>query len=399
MIKMSQIISQQNENDVSVKADMIQKQVPGGIFGSTAYWNPEDNGIYVSNRRDQPEFYSENLVTKAPILRKALAEIGQHGQLVSEDWDRISLYEPRFQAAAEDYWKHVARLASVGRTAASGGMMVPENFSAINITNVLAQLRGTEEPNYVLQDAVTNMNTNLLEGRIDIEAGFDVHKNIALGAEIPTNQVTYSSVTFKLPMLGAHVARYNEMNYTNLEHDPYRNSINRIGKRVIKAKAELVKDAITALSVTTAGSSWIATSGGYSTNNPYIDIGTASDAIVTALGTPNVAVMNDRTFRYFFSNHWVKGQGQPTAGNSPNPGVTKTIALPGTGLTGYVDSLISSNEFYIFDREAIIGFQGPSAVTTYEDVHHRAEGYYYWEYFYAKVIENAKGYKLTGITP
>jgi hypothetical protein len=349
--------------------------------------------------RQEPEFYSENKVSNAPLLRKAMSEISQHGRLVSEDFDKVELYTPKYQAAAEDYWKHIAKLASIGRTAASGGMMVPENYSAINITNVLAQLRGTEERNYVLQDAVTSLNTSLLEGRIDIEAGFDVHKNIPMGAEIPTSQVTYTSVTFKLPMLGAHVAKYNEMNFTNLEHDPYRNSINRIGKRVIKAKAELVKDAITAATVTSAGASWIAFTGGDSTANPYVDIGVASDAIVAANGNPDTLVINDRTFRAFFSNTWVRGSTEATRGNSPQPGVTKTTTIPGTGLTAYVDSLISNNEAYIFDREAIIGFQGPSAVSTYEDPHHRAEGYYYWEYFYAKIIENAKFYKLTGISP
>src|SRR5688572_21171526 len=389
----------ENNNTEAVQTNITTQQIPGGLRGHTAYLNPEDNYIYVSLNRQQPEFFSENKVSHAPLLRKAMAEIAQHGKLVSEDFDKVELYESKYQASAEDYWKHIAKLASVGRTAASGGMMVPENFSAINITNVLAQLRGTEERNYVLQDAVTNLNTSLLEGRIDIEAGFDIHKNIPLGAEIPTNQVTYTSLTFKLPMMGAHIARYNEMNYANLEHDPYRNSINRIGKRVIKAKAELVKAAITAASVTSAGSSWIAYTGGDSTANPYVDIGTASDAIVAALGNPNVIVMNDRTFRAFFSNTWSRGAGVPQGGNSPQPGVTKVSPLPGTGLTAYIDSLISNNEVYIYDREAIIAFQGPSAVTTYEDVHHRSEGYYYWEYYYAKIIENSKIYKLTGISP
>jgi hypothetical protein len=386
-------MSQTQEQSEPVQTNVSVQQIPGGLKGHTAYLNPEDNYIYVSMNRNKPEFFSENKVTHAPTLRKAMSEIREHGKLVSEDFDKVDLYTQRFQAPAEDYWKFIAK------TAAVGGMMVPENFSAINITNVLAQLRGTEERNYVIQDAVTNLNTSLLEGRIDVETGFDVHKNIPLGAEIPTNQVTYTSLTFKLPMLGAHVAKYNEMNFTNLEHDPYRNSINKIGKRVIKAKAELVKDAITAATATSAGSSWIAYTGGDSTNNPYVDIGTASDAIVTANGNPNVIVLNDRTFRSFFSNTWVRGSTEVTRGNSPQPGVTKTTTFPGTGLTAYVDSLISNNEVYVYDKEAIIGFQGPSAVTTYEDPHHRAEGYYYWEYFYAKIIENSKVYKLTGVAP
>lgn len=396
---MSQTQLENNNQTSEVQTNITTQQIPGGLKGHTAYFNPEDGYIYVSNNRQEPEFWSENKVAYAPLLRKAQIEIGKHGKLVSEDFNEVELFTPRYQAPAEDYFKHVAKLASVGRTAAAGGQMVPDNFSAISITNVLAQLRGTEERNYVLQDAATNLNTSLLEGRIDIEAGFDVHKNIELGAEIPSNQVTYTSVTFKLPMLGAHVAKYNEMNFTNLEHDPYRNSINRVGKRVIKAKAELVKDAITSATVTSAGSSWIAYSGGDSTNNPYVDLGTASDAIVAANGNPNTIVMNDRTFRAFFSNTWSRGVGVPQGGNSPQPGVTKTTQLPGTGLTAYVDSLISNNEVYVYDKEAIIAFQGPSAVSTYEDVHHRAEGYYYWEYFYAKVIEQAKMYKITGISP
>jgi hypothetical protein len=384
---------QTSSSDENVNVETSVQKIPGGSYGHTAYLNPEDNYIYVSYNRQKPEFFSENKVANAPILRKALVEISQKGKLVSEEFNEVDLFTPKYQAPAEDYFKFIAK------TAAVGGMMVPENFSAINITNVLAQLRGTEERNYVIQDSVTNLNTSLLEGRIDIEAGFDVHKNIPLGAEIPSNQVTYTSVTFKLPMLGAHVAKYNEMNFTNLEHDPYRNSINRIGKRVVKAKAELVKDAITAATATSAGSSWIAYTGGDSNANPYVDLGVASDAIVAANGNPNVAIMNDRTFRAFHSNTWVRGSTEVTRGNSPSPGVTKTIALPGTGLTAYIDSLISNNEVYVFDREAIIKFQGPSAVTTYEDPHHRAEGYYYWAYFYAKIIENSKIYKLTGISP
>ena len=222
-----------------------------------------------------------------------------------------------------------------------------------------------------------------------------------MGSEIPTNQVTYTTLTFKLPMLGAHVAKFQEMSMTNLPHDPYRNSINRVGKAVIKAKAELVKDAITAATVSQSGSSWIAFSGGDSSANPFVNIGTAYDTIIGNNGQPDTIVMNDRTYRSYVTNTWISGTGAASnsATVSANPGATKVVNLPGTGLTAYVDSLIANNEAYIFQKDAIIAFQGPSAVTTYDDVHHRAEGYYYWEYFYAKIIENSKIIKMTGISP
>ena len=115
--------------EAEVQTNITTQQIPGGLKGHTAYLNPEDNYIYVSQNRQTPEFYSENKVSHAPTLRKAMAEINQHGRLVSEDFDKVELYTSKFQAPAEDYWKHISRLASVGRTAASGGMMVPENFS------------------------------------------------------------------------------------------------------------------------------------------------------------------------------------------------------------------------------------------------------------------------------
>ena len=363
--------------------------------GHTAYLNPKTQDIYVSQNRQVPEFWSENRVANSVTLNKALEEIRTKGDLVSEDFDKVEIFAPKFQAAAEDYYKAIAR------TAASGGIMAPDNFSTIDVVNVLSQLRGTETTSYVLQDSVSSLNTSVIEGRIDVEAGFDIHKNIPMGSEIPTNQVTYTTLTFKLPMLGAHVAKFQEMSMTNLPHDPYRNSINRVGKAVIKAKAELVKDAITAATVSQSGSSWIAFSGGDSSANPFVNIGTAYDTIIGNNGQPDTIVMNDRTYRSYVTNTWISGTGAASnsATVSANPGATKVVNLPGTGLTTYVDSLIANNEAYIFQKDAIIAFQGPSAVTTYDDVHHRAEGYYYWEYYYARIIENSKIIKMTGISP
>jgi len=383
----------------NITEQIKQEETPKlGKIGQTAYLNPKTQEVYVSTNRQNPEFWSENRVGHAPTIAKALEEIRTKGDLISEEFEKVSVYSPRFQAAAEDYLKYQSQIA---RTGAVGGIMVPDNFDTIDVVNVLSTLRGTEEKSYVLQDSVSKLNTSVIEGRIDVESGFDIHKNIPMGAEIPTNQVTYATVNFKLPMLGAHVARFQEMTMTNLPHDPYRNSINRIGKRVIKAKAELVKDAITAASVSQAGSSWIAFSGGDSSANPFVNIGTAADTIIANDGNPDTIVMNDRTYRAYVTNTWISGTGagSNSATVSQNIGTQKVVNLPGTGLTAYVDSLIANSEAYIFQKDAIVAFQGPSAVTTYDDVHHRAEGYYYWEYFYAKIIQDSKIVKMTGISP
>ena len=74
-------MSQTLENNTeSVQTNITTQQIPGGTRGHTAYLNPEDNYIYVSQNRQQPEFFSENKVSHAPTLRKAMSEIAQHGR-------------------------------------------------------------------------------------------------------------------------------------------------------------------------------------------------------------------------------------------------------------------------------------------------------------------------------
>ena len=408
---MSQL-TQSTQNNEEVQLQTNERKVPGGPMGHTAYLNPESNSIHISNTRITPEFYTENQVTNlgskfAPLLRKAITEIQTQGELVSDEFNKVSLVTPRYEASLEDYLKVIGKHASSGnnsilRTAAAGGAMVPDNFSTIDVVNVLSELRNTEERNFVLQDAASTINTQQIEGRIDVESTFDVQYPVPMGAEIPSSQVTYSTVTFKLDMLGAHVARFQEMTMTNLPHDPYRNSINRVGKAVIRKKAGIVNTALgTTANTTSGGASWIAVTGGASDANPWTYIGAASDEIVANDGMPEVLAFNDRTYRAYATNTWIRGAGvgSNSSSTTPSPGAAKTVQLQGSGYTAYVDNLIANNVGYIYQRDAIVSFQGPSAVTTYDDVHHRGNGYYYWEYFATKIIEQTKIRKLTGISP
>ena len=116
---MSQTLEQSNNENV--QTNISTQQIPGGLRGHTAYLNPEDGYIYVSNNRQEPEFFSENKVAYASGLKKAF-EVAKVGSIANktDEFDNVELFTPRYQAAAEDYFKHVAKLASVGRTAAAG---------------------------------------------------------------------------------------------------------------------------------------------------------------------------------------------------------------------------------------------------------------------------------------
>jgi len=48
-------------------------------------------------------------------------------------------------------------------------------------------------------------------------------------------------------------------------------------------------------------------------------------------------------------------------------------------------------------RDAALMFQGPTKVATYDDVHHRADGYYFWTYYGGKWVEQEKAYKINDV--
>jgi hypothetical protein len=239
--------------------------------------------------------------------------------------------------------------------------------------------------------------TPYLDVRVDTWSGFDVAEDIKTGAEIPTGQGAFSATTYTLKLNAAHIARYDELDLRPHYWDIWRVNLENVARRMVKKKAELIKTELeTATGV--SGSDWATLSSGLSTNNPLDQLGTIADTIVSNDGNPEVIALSDRAYRDLISNTFVHGTSQNAPPQVAQPSAAKVINVPGFAYTFYVDNLMTPTLAVIFDRQAIVAFQGPTSTAMYRDAIHRFDGYITTDYFLTKITQSGKIRKLTGVS-
>lgn len=371
-------------DDFNAQFDMKRK-----LASKVAWYNPVEDAIYVSDNDKAPTFPDGmKVIPRVANIAKA-KELEKAGKLNSDE-ARFSIYNTHdgWDNLANDYFDAIK-----GRTA---GVMTPNDFSAIEVTNVLSTLLGLPERNFVIQDAATTIPTPYLDVRVDTWTGFDVAEDIKIGAQIPTSQGSFAATTYTLKLNAAHIARYDELDMRPHYWDIWRTNLENIARRMVKKKAQLIGTELeTATGVT--GSLWDATTSGLSTNNPLDQLGTVSDTIVSNDGNPDTVALSDRAYRDLVSNTFVHGTSQ----NAPpqnQPGAAKIVNIPGFAYTFYVDNLITNTIAIVYDKQAIAAFQGPTSTAAYRDALHRFDGYIATDYFLTKITQSGKIRKLTGVS-
>ena len=361
------------------------------LSSKVAWYNPKEDSIYVSDDDKKPNYPEGNKVipSVANVTKaKALKAEGK----ISDDKATFSIFNKQdgWEDAANDYFDYRIR----GRTA---GVMSPNDFSAIEVTNVLSTLLGLPERNFVLQNAATTIPTPYLDVRVDVWSGFDVAEDIKIGAEIPTGQGSFSATTYTLKLNAAHIARYDELDMRPHYWDVWRTNLENIARRMVKKKATLIGTELETATEQSGGADWGAVTSGLSSNNPLDQLGTASDTIVSNDGNPDSIAVGDRGYRDLISNTFVKGTAQNMAAMN-QPGAAKTVQIPGFPWTWYVDNLITNTVAVIYDKQAIVAFQGPTSTAMYRDALHRFDGYINTDYFLTKIVQAGKIRKLTAVS-
>lgn len=360
------------------------------LASPVAWYNPVEDAIYVSDNDKVPTFQEGmKVIPKVASIRKA-KELEAAGRINSDE-ARFSIFNRQdgWEDAANEYYDNKIR----ARTA---GVMTPNDFSAIEVTNVLSTLLGLPERNFVLQDAATVIPTPYLDVRVDTWTGFDVAEDIKIGAQIPTSQGSFAATTYTLKLNAAHIARYDELDMRPHYWDIWRVNLENIARRMIKKKAQLIGTELeTATGV--SGSDWGAVTSGLSTNNPLDQLGGVSDTIVSNDGNPNTVAIGDRAYRDLVSNTFVHGTSQNAPAQNA-PGAAKVVNIPGFSYTFYVDNLITNTVAVVYDKTAIAAFQGPTMTAAYRDALHRFDGYIATDYFLTKITQSGKIRKLTGVS-
>jgi hypothetical protein len=364
-----------------------------------AWWNPATDWIHVSDNDKQPTFEDGKAVMNMGEYRRVRTARAAGKLSDSEYYDKVryGIYN------AKDGWQDMATEHAnklfVPRTA--GGIMDLPAYSAIEVTTVLSTLLGVEERAFALQDAIKTINSPAIEFNIDTWTGFDVQENLQIGDDIFSDSGTYARTNVIMTFDAVHLAMYDALNYKPHYHDIWRSNIENIGKRMIRAHARKIGTLLETATAISAGD-WGAYTTDHSTRNPYDDIGTAEDVIVSNDGNPSRIAMSPKAFRVMGGNTHVKpamgGFSPETAGTETGAAKTLSGGIVPPGYTAYIDALMTSTVAVVYDPEAFIWAQGPRGTAQYRDVPHLYDGYIAFDWNKEKLVQAGKARKLTGIT-
>lgn len=302
--------------------------------------------IYIGESGQKPTWEEPVLDMKQYELANKLYLEGKidddrlkHSPWIGSEWqDRVA----RYLTALKDPYRSAAVITS-------------DDFSAINVINVLAEVIGTEQRTYILEQAVTRQNTPNLTVSIDAWTGFNASGDVDEGVEVFTKKGSMTRTEYGLKKDAAAIAITDEA-IMRADRDIYRQHIDHLTYDMKRVKAQKIATELeSATDVSSAD--WGALTGTVSTTNPLDAIGTVQDLIEANGGRADTAASANRVYRDFAGNTFVKGPQAPfpnvEAGN-------KIIAnAGGTGLTWYIDNLKTNTLVTIYDKRAVLLLQGP----------------------------------------
>lgn len=290
-------------------------------------------------------------------------------------------------------WANVAAEAIRYKTA---GAITSSDFSAISVVNVLAELLNTTYKEHVLEQAVWVVSTPSLHLDIDTYTKFTAYRDIEEGALVPTRKGTFSRQSIDLKKDVSHLQFSDEVQMRGYDHNVYQTHIENAVQDLKRVKAAKIATELENAS-DVAGADFGARTGGISTNDPYDVIGGVVDVIEANDGTVDVFTSADKGFRDFIGNSNVKGQFAP--GPSQDFGARVINNIQGySGVTWYIDNLLTNTILTVYDRKSIILAQGPTKVAQYRNEEGGIDGYISRDWNAVRIVQSGLIRNITGIT-
>lgn len=367
-----------------------------------------------------PVFFEENRIANVTQLVAAANTFAKTGDLNQDPYDTASLYVGKYQAYADDYYKrHIptlnafksqgltpeqvqARLVMsvlpVGvanaNTEGGSGAIHPDKLSVVEKVNAISGVMKIGEIDHMAQNAIPTKTVEFIKGTEFKRYQLKAQRNIRPGKPILATQVKIEDLTYEIFGVGTHVAQHWETRLIPYYVDVMRESLDAVAQAITEAKAEESQETVeshgnTPVSVT----SWSAATGGESTNNPVVAIDAAMTTIVQNGGRPRRLTMGPVANAGFETNRWRNDA--DSASNITNMGQSKQYSWRGLLVT--VDPLFTADKAWLYSDNAFSGYQGPTQVFDYKDVHTRIDGDYYLTYHGANVRNALEVVELDGV--
>lgn len=343
----------------------------------------EPRTIYLGEQGGTPTWEDPVLDVAAFLNARKLFREGK----IDSDKAAFSPYYPEWRDRVNEYYDAIIqRKAAVGTNAA---------FSAIDVVNVMATMLGVEIRAFVLDRAVTVVNTPSLELNVDVFSRFNASQDVGEGVAAVTKRGSVNRVSFDLLKDVGHIALTDEAIMKSV-HDLMRAHVENAVTDLKRIKAKKIATELESAD-DIAGADWAAYTTDHSTTSPYDNIGTVTDTIVLNNGIPNTLASHDKVWRDFIGNTHVKGFSIMALPNTPSAKIiTDVPGLP--GFTWYVDNEKTPTILTVYDKQAVILAQGPVRTAQYRLEAEGIDAYIVRDWNQVKRVMNGRIKDITGVT-
>lgn len=290
----------------------------------------------------------------------------------------------------QDAWKKGGKrgVAALGES----GMLTGADFSLVKSAVVALKTTTTPIRNHILQQMVTNINSDRLDLRVDDFAGFDAI-NEELGVwNIPlSGKGGFTTQSFSQKKYGWHLQWSEDFTMQVYDVDVMQYHVNALRGQMETTINKKIAAPINALSGT-AQASWSAFSGGLSTRNAKIDVKNIAKVVdATLRGSPQAIVSNRDVYDVYQTNTSVAAGGLGAfAGVSYTFGNAIVAGIGGfDSIRWGIDDLITADQYTVFDPAGILFVNGPQRTAQYEDTRQGIRGTIFKRWFVAKIIDTA----------
>lgn len=310
---------------------------------------------------------------------------------INADKAIFSPYLGEWQDRQNDY------LEAIKATYRTAGTITTDDFSAINVVNVLAEVIGTDIRQYSLEGAVTKMNVPGLKVSIDTFTKFTVSQDVSEGVTVPTKKGAFTRQDIALKKDVGHIALTDEAQMVPLEHPIYQIHVDNAVNDLRRIKAKKIATELEAAS-DVGGADWAAYTSDHSTTNPFDQIGALSDTILANDGVVNTLASHDKPYRDYLANTHISRYGV-TPANQVLTGARVVNNVAGyPGLDWYIDNELTATILTVYDRRAIVLAQGPTRSAQYRLEDSGIDAYIIRDWNAVKTIQSGWIRNLTGVT-
>ncbi len=340
--------------------------------------------LYVDAGKE-PSWKEENAALNFDKLQKGLDAIKSGstdlGKVTDDPW-------------IGDWAKLNARKAAAIKSA---GIGMTGDYSAIDVVNIMSDLLATELRAFSLEQAITSVSVPELTIKVDTWTRFTANESIGEGVQPTLKLGSVSRTTYDLVKHGGATGITFEATARS-SRDIYRQNIDTLVSDIKRIKSNKVATELeTATDVGSADFAAYTTD--HSTTSPYDAIGGVTDTIVSNNGVANTLASHDKVFRDFIGNTHVHGFGMGPD-HEGNISVAKVINnIPGLpGFTWYIDNEKTATILTVYDKKAVLGFQGPIRTATVTMGLEDTEAYRIFDFFLPKIVLTSRIRDLTSVT-